>query len=101
MMKTHGLGGSEVEVVPMRDKLNLPNRKAGGEEERVFLSRYLRPVVARKGRHSGMEHQSQTLSVVGDETQPEMVLVNAPATIRDYGTSPRCSLLLTPLWEMA
>jgi len=78
-MKTHGLGGSEVEVVPMRDKLNLPNRKAGGE----------------------MEHQSQTLLVAWEETQPEMVLVNAPATIRDYGTSPRCSLLLTPLWEMA
>ena len=100
MMKTHGLDGSEVEVVPMRDKLNLPNRKAGGEEKRGFLSRYLRPVVARKGRHSGMEHQSQTLSVVRDETQPEMVLVNTLTTIRDYETSPRCSLL-TPLWEMA
>ncbi|GAB6075181.1 hypothetical protein [Desulfurobacterium crinifex] len=83
----------------MRDKLNLPNRKVGGEEERVTLSRYLRPVVVRKDRHSGMEHQSRTLSVVGNETQPETVLVNISTTIRDYGTSPRCSI--TPSWEVA
>jgi len=95
----YGLDGSEVEVVPVRDKLNLPNRKVGGEEEREFLSRYLRSVVVHKGGHPGVEHQLQALSVVGDETQPEMVLVNTLATIRDYGTSPRCSL--TPLWEVA
>ena len=83
----------------MKDKLNLLNRKARGEEERIFLSRHLRPVVAHKGRHPGVEHQLQALLVVGDETQPEMVLVNTFTTIRDHGTLPRCSI--TPLWEVA
>jgi len=82
----------------LRDKLNLPNRKVGGEEERK-LSRYLRSVVVRKDRHSGVEHQLRTLSVVGNETQPEMVSVNILTTTRDHGTSPRCSI--TPLWEVA
>jgi len=81
------------------DKLNLPNRKAGGEEERPVLSRYLRSAVVPKDGHSGMEHQSRTLSVVGNETHAEMRLVNISTTIRDRGTSPRCSI--TPLWEVA
>ena len=87
----------------MRDKLNLPNRKVGGEESlyrsKSVEGRYLRSVVVHKDRHSGMEHQSQTLSVVGNETQPEMVLVNISTTTRDHGTSPRCSI--TPSWEVA
>ena len=81
------------------DKLNLPNRKAGGEVERASLSRYLRSAVVPKDRHSGMEHQFRTLSVVGNETHAEMRLVNISTTIRDRGTSPRCSI--TPLWEVA
>ncbi len=95
----YGLGGSKVEVVPLRDKLNLPNRKVGGEEERRFLFRYLRPVVVHKDGHLGVEHQLQALSVVGDETHAEMRSVNTSTTIRDYGTSPRCSI--TPLREVA
>ena len=82
----------------MRDKLNLPKVKVGGEEERK-LSRYLRSVVVRKDRHLGVEHQLQALSVVGNETQPEMVLVNIFTTTKDHGTSPRCSI--TPLREIS
>ena len=81
------------------DKLNLPNRKVGGEVERTVLSRYLCSAVVLKDRHSGMEHQFRTLSVVGNETHAEMRLVNISTTIRDRGTSPRCSI--TPLWEVA
>ena len=99
----YGLGGSEVEVAPLRDKLNLPNRKVGGEESlyrsKSVEGRYLRSVVVHKDRHLGVEHQLQALSVVGNETQPEMVLVNISTTIRGHGTSPRCSI--TPLWEVA
>ena len=80
------------------DKLNLPNRKVGGEENGIHPFHCLRSVVAHKGRHLGVEHQPQALSAVTDETQPEMVLVNAFTAIRDYGTSSRCSI--TPLWEM-
>ncbi|WP_411376669.1 hypothetical protein GFV12_04020 [Desulfurobacterium thermolithotrophum] len=82
----------------MRDKLSLPKKKVGGEEERE-LSRYLRSVVVRKDRHSGMEHQSQTLSVVGNETHAERRAVNIFTTTKDHGTSPRC--IITPLWEIA
>ena len=78
----------------MRDKLNSPNRKVGGEVERRF-SYYLCSVVVHKDRHPGVEHQLQALSAVGNETQPEMVLVNISTAIRDYGTSPRCSI--TPM----
>ena len=81
----------------MGDKLNLPNRKAGGEGE--GFSRRLRSVVAREGRHPGVVRQLQALPVAGDETQPEMVLVNVLATIRDHGTSPRRSI--TPTGEVA
>ena len=88
-----------MEVVLLRDKLNLLNRKVGGKEERTTLFRYLRSVVVHKDRHSGMKHQSQTLSVVGNETQPGTVSVNISTTTRDRGTSPRCSI--TPLWEIA
>jgi len=87
----------------LRDKLNLPNRKVGGEESlycsKSVEGRYLRSVVAHKGRHPGMEHQFQALSVVRNETQPEMVSVNVLTTIRNHGTSPRCSI--TPLREAA
>ena len=81
------------------DKLNLPNRKVGGEEERAVLSRYLCFAIVRKDGHFGMEHQSRTLSVVGNETHAEMRLVNISTTIRDRGTSPRCKH--NPLWEVA
>jgi len=83
----------------LRDKLNLSNRKVGGEESlyrsKSVERRYLCFVVVRKDRHPGMEHQLQALSVVENETQPEMVSVNIFTTIRDYGTSPRCTI--TPL----
>jgi hypothetical protein len=46
-----------------------------------------------------MEHLFWTLSVVGNETQAERRLVNISTTIRDHGTSPRCSI--TPFWEVA
>jgi hypothetical protein len=75
------------------DKLNLPNRKVGGEKKAV-LSRYLCSAVVRKDGHFGMEHQFRTLSVVG---HAEMGLVSTP--IRDRGTSLRCSI--TPFWEVA
>jgi hypothetical protein len=80
------------------DKLNLLNRKVGGEEERK-LSRCLRSVVARKGRHLGVEHQLQALPAVRNETHAERREVNILTANRGHGTSPRCSI--TPLREMA
>jgi hypothetical protein len=80
------------------DKLNLPNRKVGGEAGKK-LPRYLRSVVVREDGHLGVARQLQALSAVGNETQPAMVLVNIFTAIRGYGTSPRCSI--TPLWEVA
>jgi alanine racemase len=83
----------------MMDKLNLPNRKVRGEVkgfEDLFC--HLRFVVAHEGRHPGVEHQLQALSVVENETQPEMVLVNISTTIRDHGTLPRCGITLYRGW---